>query len=262
MAALEAQANQLGVQATLECEKLAKDRMLILQMLNKEKDRLGVLEHRGGYGVPEGRSPPQITYNAAENCYHHHHPQHHPYHHHHHQRRQGHQLPEYLKLSDVYKMYGAALTAHSSCSSSSATLHCLSLAAAAPALSCESRPDGDGGRRLSCSQLSGATPPPQANGFFHEKNALHASKVWALPSGSQAYDTLSLESSDSMETSVSAGNCACSPESASGQEAQRIEEMEKMLREAQQEKARLVENRAHSNLPHLTSAPSNLPHLT
>lgn len=35
MAALEAQANQLGVQATLECEKLAKDRMLILQMLNK-----------------------------------------------------------------------------------------------------------------------------------------------------------------------------------------------------------------------------------
>jgi hypothetical protein len=31
--------------------------------------------------------------------------------------------------------------------------------------------------------------------------------------------------------------------SASGQEAQRIEEMEKMLKEAQQEKARLVENR-------------------
>ena len=35
MAALEAQANQLGVQATLECEKLAKDRTLILQMLHK-----------------------------------------------------------------------------------------------------------------------------------------------------------------------------------------------------------------------------------
>lgn len=61
------------------------------------------------------------------------------------------------------------------------------------------------------------------------------------PSGSQAYDTLSLESSDSLETSVSAGNSACSPES--GLEGQRIEEMEKMLKEAQQEKARLIENR-------------------
>ena len=43
-------------------------------------------------------------------------------------------LQEYLKLSDVYKMYGSALTAHSS--SSTATLHCLSLAAS-PALSSE-----------------------------------------------------------------------------------------------------------------------------
>ncbi|XP_077961284.1 pleckstrin homology-like domain family B member 1 isoform X4 [Gasterosteus aculeatus] len=65
----------------------------------------------------------------------------------------------------------------------------------------------------------------------------------APPSGNQAYDTLSLESSDSMETSVSTGNSACTPESASGFEAQRIEEMEKMLKEAQQEKARLMENR-------------------
>ncbi|XP_041656563.1 pleckstrin homology-like domain family B member 1 isoform X6 [Cheilinus undulatus] len=63
-------------------------------------------------------------------------------------------------------------------------------------------------------------------------------------SGNQAYDTLSLESSDSMETSVSTGNnSACTPESACGLEAQRIEEMEKMLKEAQQEKARLIENR-------------------
>lgn len=32
------------------------------------------------------------------------------------------------------------------------------------------------------------------------------------PSGTQAYDTLSLESSDSLETSVSTGNSACTPE--------------------------------------------------
>ncbi|KAK7925531.1 hypothetical protein WMY93_007841 [Mugilogobius chulae] len=63
----------------------------------------------------------------------------------------------------------------------------------------------------------------------------------APPIGSQAFDTLSLESSDSLETSVSAGNSACSPESAL--EAQRLEEMERLLKEAQQEKARLMENR-------------------
>ncbi|NWS48435.1 PHLB1 protein, partial [Probosciger aterrimus] len=62
-----------------------------------------------------------------------------------------------------------------------------------------------------------------------------------------AYDTLSLESSDSMETSIStSNNSACSPDnisSASGMEAGKIEEMEKMLKEAHAEKSRLMESR-------------------
>ncbi|XP_074833284.1 pleckstrin homology-like domain family B member 1 isoform X11 [Carettochelys insculpta] len=62
-----------------------------------------------------------------------------------------------------------------------------------------------------------------------------------------AYDTLSLESSDSMETSISTGgNSACSPDnmsSASGVEAAKMEEMEKMLKEAHAEKSRLMESR-------------------
>ncbi|XP_061334089.1 pleckstrin homology-like domain family B member 1 isoform X13 [Pezoporus flaviventris] len=62
-----------------------------------------------------------------------------------------------------------------------------------------------------------------------------------------AYDTLSLESSDSMETSISTGNnSACSPDnmsSASGMEGGKIEEMEKMLKEAHAEKSRLMESR-------------------
>ncbi|XP_076833320.1 pleckstrin homology-like domain family B member 1 isoform X3 [Brachyhypopomus gauderio] len=65
--------------------------------------------------------------------------------------------------------------------------------------------------------------------------------------GEPAYDTLSLESSDSMDTSISTGNnSACSPDnmsSASVMEALKIEEMEKMLKEAQLEKARLMESR-------------------
>ncbi|XP_074018405.1 pleckstrin homology-like domain family B member 1 [Numenius arquata] len=62
-----------------------------------------------------------------------------------------------------------------------------------------------------------------------------------------AYDTLSLESSDSMETSISTGNnSACSPDnisSASVMDAGKIEEMEKMLKEAHAEKSRLMESR-------------------
>ncbi|KAM6107749.1 LOW QUALITY PROTEIN: pleckstrin homology-like domain family B member 1 [Pterocles gutturalis] len=62
-----------------------------------------------------------------------------------------------------------------------------------------------------------------------------------------AYDTLSLESSDSLDTSISTGNnSACSPDnisSASGMDTGKIEEMEKMLKEAHVEKSQLMESR-------------------
>uniref|UniRef100_A0A8D0L233 Pleckstrin homology like domain family B member 2 n=1 Tax=Sphenodon punctatus TaxID=8508 RepID=A0A8D0L233_SPHPU len=57
-----------------------------------------------------------------------------------------------------------------------------------------------------------------------------------------AFDTLSLDSSDSMETSIS----ACSPDnisSASTSNVARIEEMERLLKQAQAEKTRLLESR-------------------
>ncbi|XP_047191810.1 pleckstrin homology-like domain family B member 1 isoform X15 [Scophthalmus maximus] len=70
--------------------------------------------------------------------------------------------------------------------------------------------------------------------------------------GEQPYDTLSLESSDSMDTSVSTGNnSACSPDNMSsvgGMDSLKIEEMEKMLKEAQMEKARLIESRERESL--------------
>ncbi|KAM8815361.1 pleckstrin homology-like domain family B member 1 isoform 10-T10 [Rhynchonycteris naso] len=83
---------------------------------------------------------------------------------------------------------------------------------------------------------------------------MHHSILHHLPAGRErgeegehAYDTLSLESSDSMETSISTGgNSACSPDnmsSASGLDSGKIEEMEKMLREAHAEKSRLMESR-------------------
>ncbi|XP_049712773.1 pleckstrin homology-like domain family B member 1 isoform X5 [Elephas maximus indicus] len=100
--------------------------------------------------------------------------------------------------------------------------------------------------------LHGAGPfPPGPSGF---PPLMHHSILHHLPAGRErgddgehAYDTLSLESSDSMETSISTGaNSACSPDnmsSASGLDVGKIEEMEKMLKEAQAEKSRLMESR-------------------
>ncbi|XP_056650266.1 pleckstrin homology-like domain family B member 1 isoform X24 [Monodelphis domestica] len=93
--------------------------------------------------------------------------------------------------------------------------------------------------------------PPASAGF---PPLMHHSILHHLPAsrdraeeGEHAYDTLSLESSDSMETSISTGgNSACSPDnmsSASGMDMGKIEEMEKMLKEAHAEKSRLIESR-------------------
>ncbi|XP_064836826.1 pleckstrin homology-like domain family B member 1 isoform X8 [Oncorhynchus masou masou] len=262
MAALEVQANQLGVQAAQDCERMAKDRTLALQLLHKEKDRLSTLEKRY-HTLTGGRSFPKPCSTMKE---------------------------EYLRLADVYKMYGSGgpLPTYST----SPAPHCLSLAVAAAALPGEvyrSKPDGDVGQTASrSSSVNGTASPPQSNGVTLGRSTpikglqlvsrelsasgppdmvmdtrrqlslqskgpspmVHHSILHhqTPPSGDPQYDTLSLESSDSVETSVSTGNnSACSPESGSGLEALRIEEMEKMLKEAQQEKARLVESRVCTN---------------
>ncbi|XP_072810193.1 pleckstrin homology-like domain family B member 1 isoform X8 [Vicugna pacos] len=100
--------------------------------------------------------------------------------------------------------------------------------------------------------LHGAVPFPAGPSGFPP--LMHHSILHHLPAsrergeeGEHAYDTLSLESSDSMETSISTGgNSACSPDnmsSASGLDMGKIEEMEKMLKEAHAEKSRLMESR-------------------
>ncbi|XP_057409814.1 pleckstrin homology-like domain family B member 1 isoform X5 [Balaenoptera acutorostrata] len=100
--------------------------------------------------------------------------------------------------------------------------------------------------------LHGAAPFPAGPSGFPP--LLHHSILHHLPAarergeeGEHAYDTLSLESSDSMETSISTGgNSAYSPDtmsSASGLDVGKTEEMEKMLKEAHAEKSRLMESR-------------------
>ncbi|XP_019830448.1 pleckstrin homology-like domain family B member 1 isoform X1 [Bos indicus] len=100
--------------------------------------------------------------------------------------------------------------------------------------------------------LHGVAPFPTGPAGFPP--LMHHSILHHLPAsrergeeGEHAYDTLSLESSDSMETSISTGgNSVCSPDnmsSASGLDMGKIEEMEKMLKEAHAEKSRLMESR-------------------
>ncbi|XP_073808360.1 pleckstrin homology-like domain family B member 1 isoform X40 [Danio rerio] len=299
MAALEIQANQLGLQAAQDCERMAKDRTLALQMLHKEKERLSSLEKRyqsltGGKNFSKPTSTKE----------------------------------EYLKLSDVYKMYGNGCVPAQTASPNSL---CLPLAVTSdtpretqPAWSRPSIPRLDSERWyqeiMAAGQPSHSCPPPlpakclssrkpmqmckqdgETNGTLSGRNTPtkslpdlspayldidskrqldlqsrglytcddsrirpmdHKLSHWgappsgapmvhhsilhhqAPPAGESTYDTLSLESSDSVETSVSTGNnSACSPESSNGLAGLRLEEMEKMLKEAQQEKARLVESR-------------------
>ncbi|XP_044079751.1 pleckstrin homology-like domain family B member 1 isoform X8 [Siniperca chuatsi] len=252
MGALETQVKQLGLQVAQDCERMAKDRTVTLQLLHKEQDRLCVLEKRyhtltGGRNFPKPissmkESQPELSRNA---------------------------MPP-INLERWYQDIMAAGEAQSC----PPPLPAKSFSARRQGQLLKSKSDGEVGQ-ASCS----AAALPHSSGVAPEKNAsttglqlvlremsnpldMDSRRQLALqskdlsptvhhsilhhqspPSGSQAYDTLSLESSDSMETSVSTGNSACTPESACGLEAQRIDEMEKMLKEAQQEKARLIENR-------------------
>ncbi|XP_029704603.1 pleckstrin homology-like domain family B member 1 isoform X3 [Takifugu rubripes] len=252
MFALEAQVKQLGFQAAQDCERLTKDKTLTLQLLHKEQERLYSLESRyqaftGGRSFLQPNSSiqesqPELRRNA---------------------------LPP-LNLERWYQDIMAAGEPQSC----PPPLPAKSFSSRRQVQLLKSKSDGEVGQSASC----GAAALPQSSSA-HEKSTSNKGLQLVLrdmshpsdidsrrqlshqntglsptvhhsilhhqspPSGGQAYDTLSLESSDSMETSVSTGNSACTPESACGSEVHRIEEMEKMLKEAQQEKARLMENR-------------------
>ncbi|XP_062844481.1 pleckstrin homology-like domain family B member 1 isoform X8 [Trichomycterus rosablanca] len=282
MAALEIHANQLGVQAAQDCERMAKDRTMALQMLQKEKERLTALEKRY-QSLTGGKSFPNIstTMKEAERCR---------------------PLPPRLDLERWYQDIMAAGEPSHACPP---PLPAKSFSTRKPTQmykckqdSMSSQPntpksgrntptkslpdfstsypesdkklalDGKGFQTCGDSRIRTPDPKqrfelepqchwgaPQGSCFYSQLNGPYPAAAAPIvhhsilhhqtpPAGGPAYDTLSLESSDSMETSVSTGNnSACSPDGGSGLAGMRLEEMEKMLKEAQQEKARLVESR-------------------
>ncbi|XP_036179995.1 pleckstrin homology-like domain family B member 1 isoform X4 [Myotis myotis] len=273
LAVLDSQAGQIRAQAVQESEHLARDKNASLQLLQKEKEKLTMLERRY-HSLTGGRPFPKT--------------------------------PSTLKEVFRSKMDGEAPSppAHTcgplpSSSGSSSSSSQLSVAALGRSPSPKSAPLAQNGpgslprtlaatlqdietkRQLALQQkgqqvieeqrrrlaelkqraaaeaqcqwdaLHGAPPflagpsgfPPLMHSILHH---LPAGRERG-EEGEHAYDTLSLESSDSMETSVSAGgNSACSPDnmsSVSSREVGKLEEMEKMLKEAHAEKSRLMESR-------------------
>uniref|UniRef100_A0A8C2WEM4 Pleckstrin homology like domain family B member 1 n=1 Tax=Cyclopterus lumpus TaxID=8103 RepID=A0A8C2WEM4_CYCLU len=240
VSALENQADQLGLQASQEYERLARDRTLTLQMLHKEKERLSLLEKRY-HGLTGGRSFPRSSTAMRE-------------------------------VSGDLSREVVLLPACSLSSPSPPHLHpspaTLGRNSKSPLLAANSTgslprnlaatlQDIEVKRQIALQQKGHQVIEEQRRRLaeLKQRAAVEAQCQWEALHGSQShlqpYDTLSLESSDSMDTSVSTGNnSACSPDMSSvgGADAMKIEEMEKMLREAHLEKARLIESRERETL--------------
>ncbi|KAM8768023.1 pleckstrin homology-like domain family B member 1 isoform 7-T7 [Acanthopagrus schlegelii] len=288
VSALENQANQLGLQATQECERLAKDRTLTLQMLQKEKERLSALEKRyhsltGGKSFPKSSSAMREVFRSKLDS------------------DPGLSLHQPKSGSASPLQLGAATLGRNTSSKSpllaanstgslprnlAATLQDIETkrqlalqqkgqqvieeqrrrlaelkqrAAAEAQCQWEALHGSQTHLMTSCSSSPSYSPvmsysPALSHSSIGGPPLVHHSILHHQPpsAGEQPYDTLSLESSDSVDTSVSTGNnSACSPDNMSsvgGMDTLKIEEMEKMLKEAQLEKARLIESRERESM--------------
>ncbi|XP_067102187.1 pleckstrin homology-like domain family B member 1 isoform X3 [Osmerus mordax] len=270
VSALESQANQLGLQAAQECDRLAKDRSLVLQMLHKEKERLSSLEKRylsltGGKSFPKSSSTMKEVFRSKLDS----------------EAGQTVLRSKPGSGSGSPLQYGAATLGRNT---SRSPLLVASSTGSLPRNLATTLQDIETKRQLALQQkgqqvieeqrrrlaelkqraaveaqcqwdaLHGSQPllyAPAAPPMVHH-SILHHQPAAGVPGGERPYDTLSLESSDSMDTSISTGNnSACSPDnmsSASGMDALKIEEMEKMLKDAHLEKARLIESRERETL--------------
>ncbi|XP_044279610.1 pleckstrin homology-like domain family B member 1 isoform X2 [Varanus komodoensis] len=254
MAALESQAHQIRLQAAQEVDRLGKEKSATLQLLQKEKENLLALERRyraltGGSGFPTSSAALREVYRSKTGS------------------RSG---------NPAWPTEGSAPHAHGTASapghrSPSPQRPQLPRNLACTLRDIETRRQRalqqqgqqvieDQRRRLAdlkqkaaaeaqsqWEALHGGPPPfpPSCSPLLHHSILHHFPPRGLGPhpdEPEQAYDTLSLESSDSLETSHS----ACSPDngsSASGTEAGKMEEMEKMLKEAHAERSRLMESR-------------------
>ncbi|XP_076214653.1 pleckstrin homology-like domain family B member 1 isoform X10 [Aptenodytes patagonicus] len=271
VAALDAQAAQIRLQSAQEAERLARERNGILQLLQKEKEKLVSLERRyqlvtGGRSFPKMSSALREVYRAKT------------------EGDAGALAPRMKtvtpsssqlnlcvlgrspspKLTTCRPAQGPPSPVGSLPRNLAATLQDIEMKRQLALQQKGQQVIEEQKRRLAelkqkaaaeaqsqWEALHGQPPFPAAFPPLVHHSILHHHRPHGIGPRAEeldhAYDTLSLESSDSMETSISTGNnSACSPDnisSASGMEAGKIEEMEKMLKEAHAEKSRLMESR-------------------
>uniref|UniRef100_A0A8C6JJ26 PH domain-containing protein n=1 Tax=Melopsittacus undulatus TaxID=13146 RepID=A0A8C6JJ26_MELUD len=271
VAALDAQAAQIRLQSAQEAEHLARERNGVLQLLQKEKEKLVSLERRyqlvtGGRSFPKMSSALREVYRAKT------------------EGDAGVLTPRMKSGTPSSSQLNLSMLGRSPSPKPSACRSVqgpLSPVGSLPHNLAATLQDIETKRQLALQQKGQQVIEEQKRRLaeLKQKAAAEAQSQWEAlhgqppfpttfprlvhhsilhhhrPHGSRpcaeevdhAYDTLSLESSDSMETSISTGNnSACSPDnisSASGMEGGKIEEMEKMLKEAHAEKSRLMESR-------------------
>ncbi|XP_054986421.1 pleckstrin homology-like domain family B member 1 isoform X11 [Sorex araneus] len=268
LAILDSQAGQIRAQAVQESERLAREKNASLQLLQKEKEKLAMLERRyhvltGGRPFPKSTSTLKEVYRskmdgeAASPL----------------PRTRSGLLPSSSGSSSSSSQLSVATLGRSP--SPKNTLVAQNCTGSLPRNLAATLQDIENKRQLALQQKGQQVIEEQRRRLAELKQKavadaqcqwealhgtapypplMHHSILHHLPAGREhgeegphAYDTLSLESSDSMDTSISTGAAsACSPDnmsSASGLDVGKIEEMEKLLKEAHAEKSRLVESR-------------------
>ncbi|XP_069928191.1 pleckstrin homology-like domain family B member 2 isoform X29 [Oryctolagus cuniculus] len=245
ISALKKQANHIVQQAQREQDHFVKEKNNLIMMLQREKENLCNLEKKysslsGGKGFPVNPSTLKEHFRSLE------------------ERKKQHKEGLYLSDTLPRKKTTPSISPHFS----SATMgRCTTPKAHLPlgqSNSCGSvlphslatmTKDSESRRMLrgyNHQQMSEGQR--QKSSEFYNRTASESNvylNSFHYPEHSykdQAFDTLSLDSSDSMETSIS----ACSPDnisSASTSNIARIEEMERLLKQAHAEKTRLLESR-------------------
>ncbi|XP_071026427.1 pleckstrin homology-like domain family B member 1 isoform X3 [Oncorhynchus clarkii lewisi] len=229
LVALNKQAGQITQQAQREKDSFLKERTNLQMMLQKEKDNLASVEKKyadltGGRGFPLSPISLKEHFRSLE------------------ERKRlvkeggahlSDTLPRKKTTSIVTPQFNCATLGRSMPNKSHQPLvQSSSCGSILPrGMSVSSNRDTDK-RRLHKGQPS-SRAASQSNVYLD---------TYGYCDNGQAYDTMSVDSSDSMETSIS----ACSPDNvscASTSNVTKLEEMERLLRQAQAEKNRLIENK-------------------
>ncbi|XP_072578898.1 pleckstrin homology-like domain family B member 2 isoform X12 [Vulpes vulpes] len=244
ISALKKQANHIVQQAQREQDHFVKEKNNLIMMLQREKENLCNLEKKysslsGGKGFPVNPSTLKEHFRSLE------------------ERKKQHKEGLYLSDTLPRKKTTPSISPHFSSATMGRSTTPKAHLPLGQSNSCGSvlphslatmTKDSDSRRMLRGYNHQQMSEGQRQKSEFYNRTASESNvylNSFHYPDHSykdQAFDTLSLDSSDSMETSIS----ACSPDnisSASTSNIARIEEMERLLKQAHAEKTRLLESR-------------------